>query len=122
MQADEQKKCDEFNELLEQATKHQNEDLREVLLTQYPGAEFDEPDHFLEPVAPMATSKEMENEAVRQALSTTGGFMVDPDPCKAKVEEELVSNEEWLRSVIASLLVVLAVVSYDDNVVDSFRV
>ena len=79
MQADEQKKCDEFNELLEQATKHQNEELREVLLTQYPGAEFDEPDPPLGPVAPMATSKEMENEAVRQALSTTGGFMVDPD-------------------------------------------
>ena len=79
MQAQEQAKCDEFNELLHQATIHESKELRDVLLTQFPGTELDEPDPALEPIVPMATSKEMENDAVKQALSKGGGFVADPD-------------------------------------------
>ena len=80
LQAEEQAKCDEFNALLQQATEHQSKELRDVLLTQFPDTELDEqPDVSVGPILPTATSKEMENEAVRQAMSKGGGFAADPD-------------------------------------------
>ena len=80
MQAEEQAKCDEFNALLQQATEHNSKELRDALLNQFPGTQLEEPDPYMGTAVPTATSKEMENEAVRQALSKGGGFVaVDPD-------------------------------------------
>ena len=79
LQAQEQEKCDEFNNLLQQATEHQSSELRDALMAQYPDAEMAEAEAEAGPILPSATTKRMEDEAVRQALSKTGGFMADPD-------------------------------------------